>query len=349
MEPIDEKITKCYFKVQEYGTYKIDVKTDGKPIPGSPFKNNSSFPEGMPKVTATGEGLEKAYVNEWATFDLDFTQAGQGSLDVSVDGPGRAETRIEGGKNGRASVKYLPPISGEYTINISFRKDIPGTPFIVNAVPREAEDTITEVVQLEAEGVKLGNAFTYMVDTSGSEDKQSLSGRIVGPYKKINFIPKELLSDTVTLDGLPRLLVGKRAIEPSVTEKDKINTVQFTPTEIGVYLLYIFLNDHLAPQMPHEIYVCDPTKVRISGCGLKETEGNSYPVNDPLQWEADCIHAGPGKLKAYCAGPQNCSNILRSLHYLTKIATQLVTFQIFLGLIKSFLLTMATIFLISQS
>ena len=307
MEPIDEKITKCYFKVQEYGTYKIDVKTDGKPIPGSPFKNNSSFPEGMPKVTATGEGLEKAYVNEWAKFDLDFTQAGQGSLDVSVDGPGRAETRIEGGTNGKASVKYLPPISGEYTINISFGKDIPGSPFIVNAVPREAEDTITEVVQLEAEGVKLGSVFTYMVDTSGSEDKQSLSGRIVGPYKKINFIPKELLSDTITLDGLPRLLVGKRAIEPTVTEKEKIYTVQFTPTEIGVYLLYIFLDDHLAPQMPYEIYVCDPTKVRISGCGLNETEGNSYPVNDPLNWEADCIHAGPGKLKAYCAGPQNCS------------------------------------------
>ena len=304
LEPIDDKITKCSFTPQEPGRYKMGVKADGKPVPGSPFTASATFPEGLPKVVAMGEGLEKAYVDEWANFSLDYSEAGPGSVGVSIDGPQNVETKVEKQKDKKALVKYLPSKKGEYELNVTFSdQGIPGSPFKVKAIPRE--EGATKVVQLEAEGVKLGNNFVYMVDAS-AKPKDPVNGRIIGPFVKESAIPKDVLSNSTTLKKFPKLAIGKKTYETDVTRKGKNYEIGFTPKEVGVYVLYVFVGDTLAPKMPHKIFVCDPSKIIVTGCGLKDQD-KSVDVGKPLTWKADCRKAGPGTLKAYCGGPNNCS------------------------------------------
>ena len=305
-EPIDDKITKCTFTPREPGTYKIDVKADETPVPGSPFQTTAAFPEGVPKVVAMGEGLEKAYVDEWAQFTVDYSRAGPGSVGLSVDGPKQAQTKVEKSDSGKALAKYLPQKKGEYTINVTFdEQEIAGNPFIVQAIPREEETAVTKVVKLEAEGIKLGNDFTYKVDASATPKKR-LSGRIIGPFKKESQLPQELITTSVTLKSLQKLQIGRQSFEPEVTSKESMYTIKFTPKEIGIYLLYVFVGDGLIHRMPYKIYVCDPTKVKITGCGLSG-DSKSFDAGKPLNWQANCTRAGPGTLKAYTAGPDECS------------------------------------------
>ena len=305
-EPIDDKITKCSFTPREPGPYKIGVKADGKPVDGSPFTIMSSFPEGRPQVVAQGDGLEKAYVDEWSEFSLDYSKAGTGAVDVSIDGPQKVETKVEKQKDKKALVKYLAPKRGEYEITVQFSdSEIPGSPFNVKAIPREDETAAKKVVQLEAEGLKVGNTFTYTVDASATP-KETVTGKVIGPYPRERSIPKDLLSDSVTLKKFPRLAIGKKTYDTRVTPKGKTYAVDFAPKEVGVYVLYVFLGDELAPELPHKIFCCDPSKVKVTGCGLKEDE-KSFDVDKPLNWKADCTKAGPGTFKAYCGGPDDCS------------------------------------------
>ena len=83
--------------------------------------------------------------------------------------------------------------------------------------------------------------------------------------------------------------------------------MNITPKEVGVYILYIFLGDGLINDMPIQITITDADQVKVTGPGLGEEKGSSYPLKTPLLWEVDCTNAGPGTLAAYCAGPDNCS------------------------------------------
>ena len=304
-EQVEENITKHTFPVREPGLYTIGVVADGKAVAKSPFQVESSFPENAIEVTATGNGLDEAYVKEWTHFDVDFHRAGPGALTVSIDGPAEAETKVESGKNGIASVEYLPPAIGEYTIHVRFTdQEIPGSPFLVKAVSREGVDGATEVVQLEKQGVKLGSSFEYSIDTTRSPISESLAAKVVGPFVK-DEIPEELLSKTMRHNS--QILLQHGAIEAEVFQKEKVYTVKFTPKQVGVYLIYIFFGNNLIDSMPYELYVCDPTLIKIKGNGLQDKTGESCLVNTSLAWEADCRNAGPGSLKAYVAGPENHS------------------------------------------
>jgi filamin len=305
-QPLEDAITQYSFPVYQPGPYNFDIKIDDKSIEGFPVQTESVFPKDVPKVTVSGSGIEEAFVDETAEFEIDFHREGSGALSVSIDGPTKVQPEVTDGPNGTASVKYLPDTKGDYEIKVQFDdKEIAGCPFPVKVKSRDESETI----KLEATGVKLGTDFQYNVDLSQANTTDALTGKVVGPFKlKKGKVPKKFLSNDTTLSSFPDVVGSDyTVVEPTVTEKDQIYSVQFTPDEVGVYVAYVFLGERLLDSMPYEISVCDPSQITVKGKGLNTDERESCYVNDPLKWEVDCTKAGPGTLTAYVAGPNKCS------------------------------------------
>lgn len=121
---------KCSFTPDEEGPYRIDVEYDDVPVKNSPFMAEALIPPDPSKVRAFGPGLSEGVVNENAPFTIDTTEAGNGGLGLTVEGPCEAKIECIDNGDGTCSVGYLPTEPGDYKINILFADEhIPGSPF----------------------------------------------------------------------------------------------------------------------------------------------------------------------------------------------------------------------------
>ena len=68
---------KCEYVAPVEGAYKVDVKFDGIPVPGSPFPVEVAKPGDAGKCKAQGNGLETAIINQIVEFDVDCKSAGK--------------------------------------------------------------------------------------------------------------------------------------------------------------------------------------------------------------------------------------------------------------------------------
>lgn len=68
---------KCEYVAPVEGAYKVDVKFDGSPVPGSPFPVEVAKPGDAGKCRAQGDGLETAIIDQLAEFDVDCKSAGK--------------------------------------------------------------------------------------------------------------------------------------------------------------------------------------------------------------------------------------------------------------------------------
>ena len=304
------------------GKYDIKVVWCGKPVPGSTFTVDafpgaqmaadapptSSTP--LPEVEATGKGLEEGFVDEWAEFEVDCSKAESGGFEVKIDGPAKAETKITQQPDGKILVRYLPKVAGCYSVVVLFAgKEIPGSPFKPTIVAKASQDEIptkTKVFELSQiqEGVRLGEAFEFKLDTSKSPVTRTVTAIISGPYGKTE-VPIELTNSKFTLQTAPELLSGA-TFDPEVTNDGGIYTVNFVPKKIGVYALLLFFGEAPVSGTPHFFGVNDPSAVKLTGSGCGESE-EVFHVEKALAWEADCVEAGPGSLKAFIFGPEECS------------------------------------------
>ena len=108
---------------------KVEVSFEGKAIKGSPFEVQVSSPN---KVKAYGPGLEKAIVMEPISFTVDASQAGDGSLNLTIEGPEECNIDCKANGDHIYCVSYVPPLAGTYSVNIKFAEvHIPGSPFLV--------------------------------------------------------------------------------------------------------------------------------------------------------------------------------------------------------------------------
>ena len=64
----------------EEGEHEIDVKYDGTSLPDTPFPVNAERGCDPSKVKVSGDGLEKAIVDEVNTFVVETKNAGTGEL-----------------------------------------------------------------------------------------------------------------------------------------------------------------------------------------------------------------------------------------------------------------------------
>lgn len=318
-EQVQEGLRKYryYIDPDEAGDYKIDVNFADEPIPDSPFTVHANWKTDPSRVKAYGQGLEGGIAGDWTEFQLDMTKAGEGSLNLQIEGPCEAQVEVEDHDDGTATVRYLPVEPGEYKIHIQFAEEnIPGSPFGPLFEPAtDASKVKAYGPGLEHDGIKVGDPGDFTIDTREA-GAGAVDVVIDGPYWKgvspSPFSPSPSPTGRPTRSpssSLPRRARGVSAKPQITSNNDDTYGVTYNPRKVGVYKINVFFADSTTPDSPYEVNITDPTKVKVTGPGAKETgatEGSEpeiVSITQPLEWGVDCNEAGPGKLEATLWGP----------------------------------------------
>lgn len=316
-----------YIDPDEAGDYKIDIDFSDEPIPKSPFLVHANWKTDPSRVKAYGPGIEGGICGEWTEFQLDMTKAGEGSLNLQIEGPCEALVDVDDHGDNTATVKYLPSEAGEYKISIQFADEaISGSPFTPVFEPViDATKVKAYGPGLSANGVKIGDAGDFVIDT-----KEAGSGAVDvvmdGPYWR-GMSPSAFSQSPSPgpSPGGPRstrppsgssLKRRGAAAKPQITSNnDDTYSVCYNPQKVGAYKVNIFFADQEIPNSPYSVNITDPSKVVISGSGLMNTSDESTTAaaeparlsmqDGPLEWDVDCTDAGPGNLEATVFGPNS--------------------------------------------
>lgn len=136
LEPKITKLKKDTFQVsytpQQPHFHDVVVKLAGVEVCKSPYKVGVCDPS---KIRAYGGGLEKGVENCPSEFFIETSDAGEGALEILVEGPSTTEVVCDRQSENLLKVDYTPKMAGLYDVNISFG-DVPITssPFNLRVV-----------------------------------------------------------------------------------------------------------------------------------------------------------------------------------------------------------------------
>ncbi|XP_071982752.1 filamin-B isoform X2 [Engystomops pustulosus] len=251
----------------ETGLHELHIKCNGAHIPESPLQFYVNYPN-TGSVSAYGPGLSYGVANKPATFTIVTEDAGEGGLDLAIEGPSKAEISCIDNKDGTCSVTYLPTLPGDYSILVKYNDThIAGSPFIAK---------ITDDSRRRSQ-VKLGSTADFLLDINET-DLSLLTASIKAPSGH---------DEPCILKRLPNNHIG----------------ISFIPREVGEHLVSIKKNGRHVPNSPISIMVYqseigDASKVKVYGPGL--TEGRTYEMSD---FVVDTREAGYGGLSLAVEGP----------------------------------------------
>ncbi|XP_072136559.1 filamin-B isoform X1 [Mobula birostris] len=251
----------------EAGLHEMHIKYNGNHIPESPLQFFVNY-GGSGQVSAYGPGLVYGVANKLATFTIITEDAGEGGLDLAIEGPSKAEISCIDNKDGTCTVSYLPTLPGDYSIIVKYNeKHIPGSPFTAK---------ITEDSRQKSQ-VKVGSAADISLDINES-DLSLLVVNIKSPCGQ---------DEPCLLKRLPNNHIG----------------ISFIPREVGKHLVSIKKNGRHVENSPIAIMVGqseigDASRVRVSGEGLKA--GHTFETSDFI---VDTRDAGYGGLALSIEGP----------------------------------------------
>ncbi|CAN0094806.1 unnamed protein product, partial [Bubo scandiacus] len=121
------------FLPRENGVHSIDLRFNGRHVPGSPFnirvgEQSQAGDPGL--VTAYGPGLEGGLTGVCSEFLVKTANAGAGALAVTIDGPSKVKLDCVECAEGHR-VTYTPMAPGNYLISIKYGgpHHIVGSPF----------------------------------------------------------------------------------------------------------------------------------------------------------------------------------------------------------------------------
>ncbi|XP_015599800.1 filamin-A isoform X2 [Cephus cinctus] len=256
--------------------HTIQVNYGGVATKKSPYRVKVAAPLNPAMVSAFGPGLDKGVKSNTPThFNIDCREAGPGELDVTMDAPDGRDLPItlSDNEDGTYTVDYVPPAPGNYTVNMTYGGlKVPKCPLKVNVQPH------IDVSKIKVDGleptapVNSLQQFRVITQDAGKADFQVAITTPSGNRVKAHIVP--------THEGF---------------------LVNFTPTELGEYLLGIsFGGEPISPQ-PYRltcVHGSDPGKVRASGPGLSHGI-----VNKPAEFVIDTRGAGQGGLGVTVEGP----------------------------------------------
>nr|WAW84872.1 filamin-like 2 [Halisarca dujardinii] len=315
-EDVEKGLRKAryYIDPDEAGEYTTEVLFADQPVPGSPFKVFANWRTDPSKVKAYGPGLEGGLAGEWVDFTINMSKAGNGSLDVSIEGPSESEANVDDRGDGTAVVKYNPFEPGEYTVNVSFANEsIPGSPFNpVFLPPADASKVKVFGPGIQLYGVKVGDSGDFTVDTSeaglGALDVY-VDAQNVG---LANGVPRR--SSTPTGSNDSKSISRRRAssfrsgTRPQITNnQDGSYSVLYNPRKVGPYNVSVTFNQAEVPNSPFLVNVSDPTKVLISGPGVK-TADKVQCIDKTMAYAVDTSIAGCAELQASYDTPDGAGN-----------------------------------------
>lgn len=178
---ISEGVFKVNYTPTTAGNHVINISCNGNDIDQSPIFVTTADPE---KVKCSGLGLSHAIVNEPTEFKVDVMEAGEGSLNIQINGPEEVSeiecTRIN--NTDPYNVTYNAPRAGLYEIHVKFAEvHVNGSPFEVECQRPVPDATKCKVFGLE----NLGN---FTVDSREAGGTGLLEVGVCGSYVPANFI-----------------------------------------------------------------------------------------------------------------------------------------------------------------
>ena len=196
---------------------------------------------------------------------------------VGLIGPVEAPMSCDDHQDGSATLTFVPPEAGPYTLDVKFGgKEVEDGPFTIN---------VYDPSKVEASG----------------------SG-VTGPA--CVKAPAEVLVDT-TKAGVAPLSAkvtspsGEAAeVELKPTDQEGIFKGAYSPKEIGHYGLEVNFADEPIPKSPFCVPVCDPAAVRLDGPGLECAVKDADNVVDVYT-----DNAGPADVEVQISGPPDAPQV----------------------------------------
>eukprot|EP00118_Oscarella_pearsei_P005089 m.22748 g.22748 ORF g.22748 m.22748 type:complete len:766 (+) comp28394_c0_seq1:137-2434(+) len=163
------------------GAYLLNVRWDGRHVPGSPFKISVSHRNPASICRLAGDAIHDGIVGQPIEFVVHTKEAGYGTMAVKAYGiDGKIDGYVVDEDDGRLTARFDPPKHGKYKIGIYWdRRHIPGSPFLV--VVRSPPDT--SKVRAEGPGLqngRVGDPGTFTIQTEDAGTGH-LDVRVVGP------------------------------------------------------------------------------------------------------------------------------------------------------------------------
>ncbi|XP_042323728.1 filamin-C [Sceloporus undulatus] len=257
------------FIPHENGVHSIDVRFNGRHVPGSPFniRVGEQSQVGDPGlVTAYGPGLEGGTTGVSSEFFVKTRNAGSGALSVTIDGPSKVQMDCQECPEGH-KVTYMPMAPGSYLISIKYGgpQHIVGSPFKAKVTgPRlsgghslhETSTVLVETVTKASSSV--GGSYSAL--PKFSSDASKVVAR--GPGLTKAFVGQK---NTFTVDcskaGTNMLMVGVHGPKTPCDEVyvkhmgNRIYNVTYTVKEKGDYILIVKWGDEGVPGSPYQVNV----------------------------------------------------------------------------------------------
>ncbi|XP_053939478.1 filamin-C isoform X2 [Cuculus canorus] len=265
------------FLPRENGVHSIDLRFNGRHVPGSPFnirvgEQSQAGDPGL--VTAYGPGLEGGLTGVCSEFLVKTANAGAGALAVTIDGPSKVKLDCVECAEGHR-VTYTPMAPGNYLISIKYGgpHHIVGSPFKAKVTgPRlsgghSLHETSTVLVETVTRGTSASSASGASRGTpafGGLPKFSSDAGKVVarGPGLSTAFLgQKNHFTVDCSKAGTNMLMVGVHGPKTPCEEVyvkhvgNRIYNVTYTVKEKGDYVLILRWGDDNVPGSPFRVTV----------------------------------------------------------------------------------------------
>ena len=223
------------------GDYEVAVTYNDADIPGSPFPVSVTNPRA---VTRNMISSPRITLGEPVELEVDTSDAGEGDLNYSVEGPEECPIDVCDHGDGTQTLSFTPTVIGTYKVPISFAS--------LPVFEEPIEVTVTDPSAVEVsgsgvtgDGIKLHQPAEVVVDTSksGSAPVEAKVTLPSGEVDTLRFQPKD--------EQHPEVLVAS-----------------YTPDESGTYALDVSFDDELLTDSPYDVYVPKNDEFALSGPGL---------------------------------------------------------------------------------
>ncbi|XP_062435512.1 filamin-C isoform X3 [Rhea pennata] len=257
------------FLPRENGVHSIDVRFNGRHVPGSPFnvrvgEQSQAGDPGL--VTAYGPGLEGGVTGVCSEFLVKTANAGAGALAVTIDGPSKVKLDCVECAEGHR-VTYTPMAPGSYLISIKYGgpHHIVGSPFKAKVTgPRlsgghSLHETSTVLVETVTRGAARGPPAFGALPKFSSD-----AGKVVarGPGLSTAFVgQKNHFTVDCSKAGTNMLMVGVHGPKTPCEEVyvkhvgNRVYNVTYTVKEKGDYVLILRWGDDNVPGSPYRVTV----------------------------------------------------------------------------------------------
>ncbi|XP_049804905.1 filamin-A isoform X1 [Schistocerca nitens] len=262
--------------VPKGGKNVVQVNYGGVATRNSPYRVFVSEPLNPSKVQVFGPGVEKGVKSNTPThFNIDCREAGHGDIQLALKSETGTDVPLDITDNGDGTftVDYCVSQPGQYTATIMYGgQKIPQSPIKIQVQPH------VDISKIKVDGLEptapINSLQQFRVITQGA-GKADFAVAITSPS-------------------------GNR-VKAHVIPTHEGFLVNFTPTELGEYLLSISFGGEAISPAPYR-FMCmhdsDPSKVRATGPGLERGV-----VGRPAEFCIDTRGAGQGGLGVTVEGP----------------------------------------------